>query len=133
MDTQTSTKEETTIKKVYIAGAYSGESMEEVEKNVRRAEAAAWLYYLKGHAVFCPHVQTHSIHMRYNIDNIVTYTDWLTADIAWLEICDVAAFIPGWEESKGAKMEYIIANALGKEIEIINEIELEAVMASATN
>jgi hypothetical protein len=119
------------IKKAYIAGRYTADTPEEVEENVKRAEAVAWLYYLKGYAVFCPHAQTHRIHLRYNGDGIFEYEDWLQADIAWLKDCDVIVFIAGWEESKGARMEHVMAKALGKEIHYLAEEEIQAVMKDA--
>lgn len=119
------------IKKAYIAGRYTADTPGEVEENVKRAEAVAWLYYLKGYAVFCPHAQTHRIHLRYNNDNVFEYEDWLQADIAWLKECDVIVFVAGWEQSKGARMEHVIAKALGKEIHYLTEEEIQAVMKDA--
>ena len=119
------------MKKAYIAGRYTAPTPEQVEENVKRAETIAWMYYLKGFAVFCPHAQTHRIHLRYNNDEIFRYEDWLQAGIAWLKDCDVIVFIAGWEESKGARMEHVIAKALGKEIHYITEEEIQAVMKDA--
>lgn len=116
------------MKKAYIAGRYTAPTPEQVEENVKRAEAIAWMYYLKGFAVFCPHAQTHRIHLRYNNDEIFGYEDWLQADIAWLKDCDVIVFIAGWEESKGARMEHVMAKALGKEIHYVIEEEVQAVL-----
>lgn len=119
------------MRKAYIAGPYTANTPEEVEENVRRAEAAAWWYYLKGYAVYCPHAQTHRIHLTYNGNGMMDYKDWLKADMAWLNVCDVIVFMPGWENSKGASMEHIIANALGKSIEYLSESELQVVMKNA--
>lgn len=119
------------MKKAYIAGCYTADTPKKVEENVKRAEAIAWMYYLKGFAVFCPHTQTHRIHLRYNNDNVFEYEDWLQADIAWLKDCDVIVFIAGWEESKGARMEHVIAKALGKEIHYVIEEEIQAVIKDA--
>ena len=119
------------MKKAYIAGRYTAPTPEQVEENVKRAEAIAWMYYLKGFAVFCPHAQTHRIHLRYNNDEIFGYEDWLQADIAWLKECDVIVFVAGWEQSKGARMEHVIAKALGKEIHYVIEEEIQAVMKDA--
>ena len=128
---KTTRQEVMKIKKAYIAGAYTAKTPEEVEENVKRAEAIAWMYYLKGYAVFCPHAQTHRIHLRYNNDEIFGYEDWLQADIAWLKDCDVIVFVSGWGGSKGARMEHIMAKALGKEIHYVIEEEIRAVMKRA--
>ena len=119
------------MRKVYIAGPYTAPTPEKVEENVKRAEAAAWLYYLIGYAVFCPHTQTHKIHLRYNYDELIGYDDWLQADIAFLKDCDLVAFLPGWEDSKGARMEFNIAIALGIQITFIDERQIEAVLNNA--
>lgn len=116
------------MKKAYIAGPYTADMPSEVGENVKRAEAIAWMYYMKGYAVFCPHAQTHRIHLRFNHDEIFEYEDWLQADIAWLKDCDVIVFIAGWETSNGARMEHVMAKALGKKIEYVSEEEVQAVM-----
>jgi len=41
---------------------------------------------------------------------------YLRADVALLVDCDAIALLPGWEDSSGAKMEYLIARAFGMEI-----------------
>ena len=118
------------MRKAYIAGPYTANTPEGVEENVRRAEAAAWLYYLKGYAVYCPHAQTHRIHLRYNGDGILDYDDWLKVTIAWLMECNVVAFLSGWKNSTGATFEHIVAEALGKEIHYLTEEKLRTVMES---
>ena len=118
------------MRKVYIAGPYTANTPEGVEENVRRAEAAAWLYYLKGYAVYCPHAQTHRIHLRYNENEEMKYKDWLKVDIIWLKESDVIVFLPGWEDSTGATVEHFFADISGKEIHYIAEEELRTVMES---
>ena len=41
---------------------------------------------------------------------------YLRADVALLVDCAAIALLPGWEESSGAKMEYLVARAFGMEI-----------------
>lgn len=118
------------MKKAYIAGPYTANTPEGVEENVRRAEAAAWLYYLKGYAVYCPHAQTHRIHLRYNENEEMKYKDWLKVDMIWLEESDVIVFLPGWEGSTGATVEHFFADISEKEIHYIAEEELRTVMES---
>ncbi len=114
------------MEKVYIAGPYTGSTPEEVEENVRRAEAASWLYHYYGCAVHCPHSQTHRIHMRYNQNESVGYMQWLQADIAWIVACDKIVFLPGWTSSKGAVIEHTVAKALNKGIVYLTESNIEA-------
>jgi len=42
-----------------------------------------------------------------------TWTDCMRRDIAALMDCDTVATLPGWENSKGAKLEVLIAEKLG--------------------
>lgn len=109
------------MKSVYIVGPLSG-SAYELHCNISQAATVALEYYKKGYAVFCPHLQTQHYHgepknpIPLNVNNEVKYEDWLASDIYWLEKCDEVVFLPGWEKSKGASIEHIVAKALGKEI-----------------
>ena len=116
------------MKKVYIAGPYTAGTREGVEENVRWAEAASWWFHQRGYAVHCPHSQSHYIHTRYNIHNMISYEQWLEADIAWINVCDMVAFLPDWGDSNGARMEHIVAQALGKKIYYISEQEIQDVL-----
>lgn len=42
-----------------------------------------------------------------------TWPDYMRRDIAELVRCDWIALLPGWENSKGAHLEYTIATKLG--------------------
>ena len=46
-------------------------------------------------------------------DEAATWADYMRKDIAQLVACDWIALLPGWEESKGAKLEHHIATSLG--------------------
>lgn len=52
-----------------------------------------------------------------------TYKDYLQADLRILLICNCIYMLPNWHDSKGAKLEHAIAEAL--EMEIIYE-EMES-------
>jgi len=41
---------------------------------------------------------------------------YLRADVALLAQCDAVAMLPGWEESRGAKLEYLVAWELGMNV-----------------
>lgn len=45
------------------------------------------------------------------------FSDYMTRDLLQLIEADVVLFLPGWQDSEGARVEYMVANALGKQIE----------------
>ena len=103
------------MKSVYIAGPYSAEDREGEDKNIYYAARVASWYMADGWAVFCPHTMTSIIDREHNHD-ILTWEDYLTTDIYWLSKCDAIHMLPGWRESKGASIEYLVAKGLGLEI-----------------
>lgn len=86
--------------RVYIAGPYT---KGDVAANVRAAIDAAQAILLAGHAPFVPHL-THFWHLLYP----GPYEQWITLDLAWLDICDALVRLPG--ESAGADRE--VAHAM---------------------
>ena len=103
------------MKRIYIAGPYSSpDGYEGEDKNTMVAAEVAAHYLKKGWAVFCPHTMTRDIARDFARD--LTWEDWLATDIAWLSLCDAIHMLPGWEDSKGASFEYLVARGLGLEI-----------------
>ena len=100
----------------YIAGPYTADTKEQVDKHIKQAAEAAAYYYKRGYAVYCPHLQTSQIDRHHNHANHLTYTDWMRNDIYWLEKCDTVVFLPGSDKSNGAQIERLVAEALGKTI-----------------
>jgi len=41
---------------------------------------------------------------------------FLRMDVSQIATCDAIAMLPGWRESRGARMEYLIAHELGMEM-----------------
>ncbi len=109
----------------YIAGLYAAPTREEEDYNVHRAGKAAAIYRRKGFRVFVPHLQSGYIDRNFNNDGYFVYEDWLEEDIYWLAKCDVVVFLPGWEDSRGACIEHMVAKGLGKEIHYLDDTELE--------
>lgn len=100
------------MKRIYIAGPYSSpDGYEGEDKNTMVAAEVAADYLKNGWAVFCPHTMTRDI--ARNFARELTWEDWLTTDIAWLSMCDAIHMLPGWQDSKGASYEYMVARALG--------------------
>jgi len=106
------------MKSVFISGPYTGMKDEEYNNMMKAARVGA--HYLKlGFAVFCPHTMTYPIDRNYNTGGEIEYEDWLELGLYWLAKCDIVAFLPGWENSKGATIEHMVARSLGKEIEYV--------------
>lgn len=86
-------------KTVYLAGPMSGFA----HKNVPAFQAAE-AYIKSCHAkVISP------VHMAGDL----AYAEYLQLSVKHLADCDVTVFLPGWENSPGAKVVYTAARALG--------------------
>ena len=97
--------------RIYIIGKYSGKTKKEVEENIALAETYANYLLDEGYIVFCPH-------LFHYIDRLCNRPKsfWLKQGKEWLKVCDAVFFLPGWEESEGAKEEYKLAKELGLKI-----------------
>ena len=104
------------MKSIYISGPYTAPDRKGEDKNIRAAASAASTYLRAGWAAFCPHTMTALIDREFNVSKNITYDDWLTLDLYWLAKCDAIHMLPGWWGSKGARIEYLMAKALGIEI-----------------
>ena len=104
------------MRSIYIAGKYSAETEAGEDDNIRAAAAVAAQYLKDGWAVFCPHTMTQIIDREFNRPREMEWEDWLTADIHWISKCDAIHMLPGWRESKGARIEYLVAKGLGLRI-----------------
>jgi nucleoside 2-deoxyribosyltransferase len=99
-------------KRIYLAGPMTGH----VESNFPAFHAAAEWFTKAGWEVVNP------------ADNFGGRTDlprssYLRADLMLLTQCDALALLPGWHESNGAKLEYLLALELGMVIFNANTIE----------
>jgi len=100
------------VKSIYISGPYTAETEEQKRANIERANEEAQRWARQGYFVYCPHTQT----ADWEHTSGLKYEDFLAQDIYWLSKCDTIALLPGWEKSKGAYMEYIVARGLGLRI-----------------
>ena len=92
-------------KRIYIAGPMTGHA----DHNFPAFHAAAERFRQAGWQVVNP------------ADNFDGRTDlpretYLRADVALLVNSNAIALLPGWEESVGAKMEYLLARAFGMKV-----------------
>jgi hypothetical protein len=90
---------------VYLAGPFRGKDSFEVNSNVQQATVAMYGLIDAARsagvkvAVICPHSMTQ------NFDRTFDDEYWLAATMELMYRCDVLLMLPGWENSKGAKLE----------------------------
>ncbi len=94
---------------VYVSGPYYGNTPEQIDKNIAAARAVAIKLWEMGHAVICPH--TNTIHFEQDCE--ATYEQYIEGDLNMISRCDAMVMLKYWETSKGAKIEYEYAVALG--------------------
>ena len=104
------------MRSIYIAGKYSADDEAGEDANTLLAAEVSAEYLKQGWAVFCPHTMTQMIDRKFNRPRTLTWEDWLVADIHWISKSDAIHMLPGWRESKGAQVEYLVAKGLGLEI-----------------
>lgn len=85
--------------KTYIAGPITGVPNYEVA--FREAEMTL---LMKGHRVMNPAVLPEGF----------THAEYMHICYAMLDVCDAIHMLPGWQDSPGAKMEFIYATNHGK-------------------
>jgi hypothetical protein len=88
------------MKRVYIAGPYSGANAWEVEQNVQRAEALIYPIAEFGFVPVCPHT------MYRNLNGTLTYEKWCAITMDLLHGCHAVLMVSGWGMSRGAKAEH---------------------------
>ena len=90
------------VMKVYIAGPMTGHD----DHNHPAFHDTADVWRECGHIVLNP--ATNPIGL--------TFDEYMHIDLAMVDICDMVIFLQGWEQSKGARMEYDRAKEQGKMI-----------------
>ena len=90
------------MKKIYVAGPYSNQDPDIIERNVETAIEYAEKIAELGYAPFVPHL-FHAWDKKFKHD----YEFWMTLDIEFLKVCDGIFMIPG--ESPGADREETFA------------------------
>ncbi|MFW9794801.1 MAG: DUF4406 domain-containing protein [Candidatus Thorarchaeota archaeon] len=102
-----------TCLKIYVAGPYTGATLEEIEANVERAMEAGLKIWKKGHYPYIPHL-THWPDLLAQEKGIpMDWHDYMRWHAPWVDHCD-ALFLMA--ESKGALLEYERAKEEGKQV-----------------
>ncbi|MHA2118240.1 MAG: DUF4406 domain-containing protein, partial [Candidatus Thorarchaeota archaeon] len=97
--------------KIYVAGPYTDETLEEMEANVQRALDPGIHIWKKGHYPLIPHL-LHWVDLRaHEIGVPMNWNDYMLWDAPWLDHCDALYLLA---ESKGALIELERASEEGK-------------------
>ena len=96
------------IKAVYLAGPFTAKDRWGETLNVMTARVYAEELMRKGYVVYSPHLQ--------NYGSGLSWDDIMELDLEMLCRCDILALLPGWEHSRGSRMEYSKAIECGMTI-----------------
>lgn len=103
------------VERIYVAGPYTGETEEDIRKNVSRALVAAEQIMQLGHDAHCPHTATHEIAEYSRVrGRALDYERWMRLDLSIIEKWATAVFY--LHPSPGANREVIRARELGLKI-----------------
>lgn len=86
------------IKKVYVAGPYTANTIPARELNIQAARHVGHLCIRKGWFPVIPHGNT------YHFDEIVPMPQefWRAGTMSMMEDCDAVVFVDGWYDSTGS-------------------------------
>lgn len=99
--------------KIYVAGPYSNDDAEHIEKNVNSAIDTGIELFYRGHFPYVPHLTHHIDSRAKDLKREMTWEDFIEWDMPWLESCDALLYLA---PSKGADLELAKAKSLGKKI-----------------
>ena len=92
------------MKRIYVAGAYSGTDVIAILNNMREGMRLATRVMLAGHAPFAPWLDYHFQLMLRDGERL-SVEDYYRYSIAWLVVSDCMLLVPGWRDSTGTKKE----------------------------
>jgi len=98
---------------IYVAGPYTGATLEEIEENVRRAMEAGLRIWKKGHFPYIPHLTHWPDILARKLEIEMDWEDYMNWHAPWVDQCDALFLLA---ESKGALLEYKRAKEEGKVI-----------------
>lgn len=99
------------MKRVYVAGPYSGPNIIECLQNIGRGEAMCAELFRRGLYPFCPwHDKDYVLR---NWDTDFTVSQFYRYSMAWLEVSDAVLVLANSDHSKGTQAEIARAKELG--------------------
>ena len=119
--------------RVYIAGALTADTHEEIKAHIDVAGRYQDHVFALGHRPFCPHTMTGHLTMLRSQCTEEHLRLWLKRDFEWLRLCDGLLLLPGWTQSRGSIFEQNEAQRLGRwvfeDISQIPRLELNELAA----
>lgn len=91
---------------IFVSGKYTGD----VKENMAKALEAGVEIINRGHTPVIPHT------MFNGMDDIVSYNEIMDCCIALIRQCDGVLFLEGWQDSNGARIEFLAANAFWRQL-----------------
>jgi len=88
--------------KIYVAGPYTGDTIEQVEENVRSAMEAGLKIWKKGHFPYIPHLTHWPDILSRELGIDMNWSDYMKWHAPWVDDCDALFLLA---ESKGALLE----------------------------
>jgi hypothetical protein len=113
---------------VYLAGAYSGATLMEVNRNIQEARNVALTLAKRRIPFLCTILQTA------HFDTVLGehdpgYEHWINVSLEVLKRCDAIFLIPNWQQSKGANLER--EAAIARRMPVFEDIEVLIIWATS--
>lgn len=99
------------MRRIYVAGAYSGPNVMTVLGNMRRGMQLSYDALAHGFAPFCPWFDYHFKLMDHNND--LSLEDFYAYTMEWLRVSEAVLVVPGSNHSRGTQAELAEAVRLG--------------------
>lgn len=100
------------MKRVYVAGSYSADSVLEVLDNIRTGIRVSTELLLAGYAPFCPWLDF-QFNLQLRDSEKLSVKDLQEYSLAWLKVSDCMLVLPRSEQSKGTQREIEVALDIG--------------------
>lgn len=94
------------MKRVCVLGPITTHG--EYHHNLQMAAKVAHELHKRGFAVYCPHLESS---ISVTIEQIPE-KHWRMNALKWIEVADMAVFLPGWHYSVGAKKEHEFVDSM---------------------